>query len=425
MAADTVIHVENVAKRYLIHHQASGQKRAPGKMLSERIQQSSAAWLGKFFRRNEAASGPVETEEFWALKDISFEVRRGEVLGIVGRNGAGKSTLLKILSRITDPTRGEIRIRGRVASLLEVGTGFHPELTGRENIYLNGAILGMKREQIRGKFDEIVAFAEIEKFLDTPVKYYSSGMYVRLAFAVAAHLEPDILIVDEVLAVGDMAFQRKCLAKMESTTQQGRTVLLVSHNMPTVLSLCSRAILISGGAVAADGTPASVLESYQSAYREGHLSSGAAKSGCKLIRAWLGPDSSSSQSSVAMSAPFDIQFEYEVLDPRGRNFVPYVQVDTDAGQCVFHVNAEDLREAGAGLWRACCTVPAWLLNVGGHHISLVVVGYTANSYDNCLNEPSAISFTVVEDTPHPGRYAWAGAVPGAIWPRLDWKVTKL
>ncbi len=214
MASDTVIHVENLAKRYLIHHQATGGKRAGGKMLSERLQASSKALFGRFFKRGAAEQSSPTTEEFWALKDISFDVRRGEVLGIVGRNGAGKSTLLKLLSRITEPTRGEIRIKGRVASLLEVGTGFHPELTGRENVFLNGAILGMSRDQIRTKFDEIVAFAEIEKFLDTPVKYYSSGMYVRLPFAVAAHLEPDIHIGDEVLAVGDMAFQKKCLAKM-------------------------------------------------------------------------------------------------------------------------------------------------------------------------------------------------------------------
>jgi len=425
MASDTVIHVENVAKRYLIQHQAAGGKRVGGKMLSERLQASSKALLGRFLKRGGAESGSTTTEEFWALKDVSFDVRRGEVLGIVGRNGAGKSTLLKLLSRITEPTRGEIRIKGRVASLLEVGTGFHPELTGRENVFLNGAILGMSREQIRTKFDEIVAFAEIEKFLDTPVKYYSSGMYVRLAFAVAAHLEPDILIVDEVLAVGDMAFQKKCLAKMEATTQQGRTVLLVSHNMPTVLSLCTRAVLLSGGVVAADGAPSTVLESYQSAYREGNLSPGSAKSDCRLLRAWIGADSSTSQSSVAMSEGFAIQFEYEVLEAKGRNFVPYLQVDTEAGQCVFHVNAEDISDAGQGHWHANCTVPAWLLNAGSHHVTLVVVGFTTNGYDICLHEPSAISFTVVETVSHPGRYAYAGHVPGAIWPRLDWKVTKV
>lgn len=198
----------------------------------------------------------------WALRDVSFDVRKGEAVGIIGRNGAGKSTLLKILSRITEPTVGRAEIHGRLGSLLEVGTGFHPELTGRENIYLNGAILGMKKAEVDRKFDEIVAFSEVEDFLDTPVKHYSSGMYVRLAFAVAAHLEPEILVIDEVLSVGDAAFQRKCLGKMEEVTQEGRTVLFVSHNMGAVQALCSRAVLLRDGTVFADGPAASVVGTY-------------------------------------------------------------------------------------------------------------------------------------------------------------------
>jgi lipopolysaccharide transport system ATP-binding protein len=202
-------------------------------------------------------------EEFWALKHVSFEVKRGEVLGIIGRNGAGKSTVLKILSRITEPTEGRVVLRGRVASLLEVGTGFHPELTGRENIYLNGAILGMTRSEIRRKFDEIVAFAEVEKFLDTPVKRYSSGMYVRLAFAVAAHLEPEILIVDEVLAVGDAEFQQKCLGKMQDISHgEGRTILFVSHSLPAILKLCTTALCLRNGIVVEMGEPLSVCNNY-------------------------------------------------------------------------------------------------------------------------------------------------------------------
>src|SRR5262245_11294965 len=206
---------------------------------------------------------PVQAEDdLWAVKDISFEVKPGEVVGIVGRNGAGKSTLLKLLSRITSPTEGEIQLRGRVGSLLEVGTGFHPELTGRENVFLNGSILGMSRKEIEKKFDEIVAFAEVEKFLDTPVKRYSSGMYVRLAFAVAAHLEPEVLLVDEVLAVGDMAFQRKCLGKMGQVSRQGRTILFVSHNMTALRALCTRAVLIEAGQLAADGDVNGVVDRY-------------------------------------------------------------------------------------------------------------------------------------------------------------------
>jgi lipopolysaccharide transport system ATP-binding protein len=205
-----------------------------------------------------------ELEEFWALKDVSFEVNEGEVLGVIGRNGAGKSTLLKILSRITEPTHGKITLRGRIASLLEVGTGFHPELSGRENIFLNGAILGMSRAEIKAKFDEIVDFAEVERFLDTPVKRYSSGMYVRLAFAVAAHLEPEILIIDEVLAVGDLVFQKKCLGKMKNVAKSGRTVIFVSHNMQTVKGLTDRAILLDGGRLVENGPSHEVVEKFLS-----------------------------------------------------------------------------------------------------------------------------------------------------------------
>ncbi|HEU4342888.1 MAG TPA: ABC transporter ATP-binding protein, partial [Candidatus Binatia bacterium] len=209
-----------------------------------------------------SANGSSRPEFIWALKDIGFEVKRGEVVGIIGRNGAGKSTLLKVLSGITEPTQGCAQIRGRVGSLLEVGTGFHPELTGRENIYLNGAILGMKKAEISRKFDEIVAFAEIEKFLDTPVKHYSSGMYMRLAFSVAAHLEPEILLVDEVLAVGDAAFQKKCLGKMRNVSNDGRTVLFVSHNMAAIKALCQSAVLLDHGRAAYAGSPSEVVQNY-------------------------------------------------------------------------------------------------------------------------------------------------------------------
>ncbi|PTY04682.1 ABC transporter ATP-binding protein [Opitutaceae bacterium EW11] len=244
------ITVEGLGKRYTLRHRAGG----PG-LLRDRL----ANLLRAPFRRRD----PGSREEFWALRDLSFEVKQGEVVGIIGRNGAGKSTLLKILSRITEPTTGRAIIQGRVASLLEVGTGFHGELTGRENIFLNGAILGMTRREIRAKFDEIVAFSEVEKFLDTPVKFYSSGMYVRLAFAVAAHLEPEILIVDEVLAVGDAAFQKKCLGKMrEVATGQGRTVLFVSHNSSALLDLCERGIWLQQGRRAGDGPIRETLSTY-------------------------------------------------------------------------------------------------------------------------------------------------------------------
>jgi len=253
---DPVISVERVGKRYVLAHRAGAEPTSFREYVTTEIRELAARLTG--------GRAPAR-EEFWALTDVSFTVRRGEVLGIVGSNGAGKSTLLKILSRITDPTKGRVRLRGRVASLLEVGTGFHPELTGRENIYLNGAVLGMTRDEIRRKFDEIVAFAEIERFLDTPVKRYSSGMYVRLAFAIAAHLEPEILIVDEVLAVGDAAFQKKCLGKMgEFSSSGGRTVLFVSHSMPAVAALCSRALLLQTGTVTMDGDARTVVGAYLS-----------------------------------------------------------------------------------------------------------------------------------------------------------------
>ena len=246
MTDDIIIRAEGLGKKYVIGHEAQRERYVA---LRDVIARSARSALRKAI---DMAKGRFvvpgdEMEEFWALKDVSFEVKRGEVLGIIGRNGAGKSTLLKILSRITEPTEGRVTIKGRVASLLEVGTGFHPELTGRENIYLNGAILGMKRAEIKRKFDEIVAFAEVERFLDTPVKRYSSGMYVRLAFAVAAHLEPEILIVDEVLAVGDAEFQKKCLGKMQDVAGHGRTVLFVSHNMAAIRSLCETGILLRSG----------------------------------------------------------------------------------------------------------------------------------------------------------------------------------
>jgi lipopolysaccharide transport system ATP-binding protein len=254
--SDYAIKVEGLGKKYLLRHQAAGRRYVA---LRDVLAEKAAA----LFRRPPPADGGQPSlEEFWALKDVSFEVKSGAAVGIIGRNGAGKSTLLKLLSRITEPTTGRIRLRGRVASLLEVGTGFHPELTGRENIYLNGAILGMNRLEIKKKFDEIVDFAEVEKFLDTPVKRYSSGMYMRLAFAVAAHLEPEILIVDEVLAVGDMEFQKKCLGKMEDVSKGGRTVLFVSHNMDAILRMCSQAILLKQGSVAIQGPAREVVGHY-------------------------------------------------------------------------------------------------------------------------------------------------------------------
>jgi lipopolysaccharide transport system ATP-binding protein len=259
------IEASNLGKRYVLAH-----RREPYLSLREAIShwaRTSAAAVARPFTGSPAGDG--SREDFWALRDVSFRVEPGERLGIIGRNGAGKSTLLKILSRITEPSTGRVRITGRLASLLEVGTGFHPELTGRENVFLNGSILGMGRAEIRRKFDEIVAFAEVEKFLDTPVKRYSSGMYVRLAFAVAAHLEPEILVVDEVLAVGDAAFQRKCLGKMDQVGREGRTVIFVSHSMAAVDSLCTTGMVIEQGCLALRGTAKGAIEHYMASLPTG------------------------------------------------------------------------------------------------------------------------------------------------------------
>jgi lipopolysaccharide transport system ATP-binding protein len=275
--SSAIITVENLGKRYSLHHQRDQRYTALRDVIMEKATSlfkrsnstrgnsngASADFSVSESQRLSLSPPPPAREDFWALRHVSFEVQQGEVVGIIGRNGAGKSTLLKILSRITDPSEGRVRIRGRVASLLEVGTGFHPELTGRENIFLNGAILGMGRAEIKAKFDEIVSFAEVEKFLDTPVKHYSSGMYVRLAFAVAAHLEPEILIVDEVLAVGDAQFQKKCIGKMQQIAKgEGRTVLFVSHNIPVVLRLCDNGFLLSGGRLTAAANIRAVVDKY-------------------------------------------------------------------------------------------------------------------------------------------------------------------
>jgi lipopolysaccharide transport system ATP-binding protein len=265
--SDTLISVENLCKRYLVGHKASPHDRSNYTALRDVIGREvrSAARKAMGVVSGQQMVKGDKIEEFWALKDVSFKVKRGEVLGIIGRNGAGKSTLLKILSRITEPTQGRVVLRGRISSLLEVGTGFHPELTGRENIFLNGAILGMTRAEIKRKFDDIVAFAEVEKFLDTPVKHYSSGMYVRLAFAIAAHLEPEIMVVDEVLAVGDAEFQNKCIGKINGIAKdEGRTVLFVSHNMAMVQHLCERVILLKDGIVTCDAIPQTAISQYLS-----------------------------------------------------------------------------------------------------------------------------------------------------------------
>ena len=324
--SSAIISVEKLGKKYRL---GAGRSNERYTALRDVIAEKARS----LFRRNGGqlpASGlrpptspEADASEFWALKDVSFEVRQGEVLGIIGRNGAGKSTLLKILSRITEPTEGRIKIKGRVASLLEVGTGFHPELTGRENIFLNGAILGMHRHEIKAKFDEIVAFAEVERFLDTPVKRYSSGMYVRLAFAVAAHLEPEILIVDEVLAVGDAEFQKKCLGKMQEVSTGGRTVLFVSHNMSAVQRLCHRCIILDHGMMAASGDTTSIIGSYlkdtasTAGFSLEYLPKRSGSGIIRLTKLFLEDTAGNRITEVQSGSNFNFVFEFRCASPGG------------------------------------------------------------------------------------------------------------
>ena len=366
-------------------------------------------------------------ETFWALREISFNVNCGEALAIIGRNGAGKSTLLKLLSLITEPTAGRIELYGRVGSLLEVGTGFHPELTGRENIYLNGSILGMRSRDIDRKFDQIVEFAEIEKFLDTPVKRYSSGMYVRLAFAVAAHLNPQILIVDEVLAVGDMRFQKKCLGKMgEVAAQEGRTVLFVSHNMTAVQSLCTRAIWLEGGRIIDDGPVDRVVSRYaresfaMQTQRIWEDPTQAPGNDIVRIRRVSVRPASPSTTNITVRTSIILEFEYWNFEP-GTYLNLSLHVFNEDGIRLF--NTGPVREPNwqgkpfpKGLFRSVCYIPGDLLNNGTHRVQLMVVRDQSTvifTYDE------ALVFDVADS--HDLRGAYHGKWEGALRPDLDWE----
>ena len=360
---DVAISVENLGKLYRI-----GGPREAGKTFREAITDVARA---PFRRLRNIGKEPSPDQIVWALKDVSFEVNEGEVVGIIGCNGAGKSTLLKIISRITEPTEGQARVKGRVGALLEVGTGFHPELTGRENIFLNGTILGMRRSEIRRKFDDIVSFAEVEKFIETPVKRYSSGMRVRLAFAVAAHFEPEILIVDEVLAVGDVAFQKKCVGKMEDVKAGGRTVLFVSHNMPAVKSLCERAILLENGSVACEGNVSEIVDRYLTAgtemSRTGIISHDALRSGtgeARIRQVELLDAEGEPVSQVYLGQPFRVVLLVEVRRTI-QDAVFGVSISTRDGTVVtasFSVDGDQpLWTLSKGFERVCLDVEVTLL----------------------------------------------------------------
>jgi lipopolysaccharide transport system ATP-binding protein len=373
--SDTAIDVEHLGKKYIISHQQENFGRYRYKALRDVIATSAKSFTKKLLRPSVEKMSNPEREEFWALKDVSFNISHGEAIGVIGRNGAGKSTLLKLLSRITEPTHGRIAIHGRVASLLEVGTGFHPELTGRENIYLNGSVLGMSRVEIKKKFDEIVAFAEVEKFLDTPVKRYSSGMYVRLAFSVAAHLEPEILIVDEVLAVGDSAFQKKCLGKMgDVATKEGRTVLFVSHSMQAIAQLTKRCILLSKGKVQYDGNTDQAVRLYlagqkladeQLAYYEAPIT----KTGNHV--SWVRVHTSEGDGLHSWGKPIIFEFALNVTQPHESLWFSFQIVSAfQQPICIFWFYEPDAlfrREPGTFILR--CEVPKLRLYMGSYTLT--------------------------------------------------------
>jgi len=428
--SDIAIKVRGLGKKYHI-----GEK-LPHRSLTESIK-TAARFPWEMAKSMFAGKAVDKREEFWALKDVSFDVKQGEVLGIIGSNGAGKSTLLKVLSRITTPTEGEVEMFGRVGCLLEVGTGFHPELTGRENVFLNGSLLGMSNVEIKKRFDEIVDFSGVERFLDTPVKFYSSGMYTRLAFSVAAHLDPEILILDEVLAVGDVDFQKKCLGKMGDIAKAGRTVLFVSHNMMAVKNLCSRGILLESGAVKMDGEISKVMDTY--------LNSGKGSISGEIV--WNFPESAPGDSRVRLKAvriisngqitgdvdidkDFKIEADYLNFEPNERRLVSYhivnamgITVLTSANMPSACITPDtwNTRPYPKGEFRTSCTIPGLLLNDGLHSVSIYIniVGAT----ENILFVRDVLIFNI-NDTGLM-RQEYIGPWLGIVRPRLDWKTIQI
>lgn len=427
------IEVENLSKSYIISHQTSRRPSSLRELIAEPIDRI-------FKRRASIAteSDSIEAkEEFWALKDISFEVGEGERIAVIGGNGAGKSTLLKILSRITEPTSGELRIRGKVASLLEVGTGFHPELTGRENIFLNGAILGMKKTEISSKFDSIVAFSGVEKFIDTPVKHYSSGMYVRLAFSVSAWLDPDILIVDEVLSVGDQAFQRRCAERMKELTGAGRTVLFVSHSMQAVKAMCEKALhLQQGRAVSFMSVEDAAAQYIQSIELNDGSKWGKSEffPGDKDVINYIDIDGylrchsakiinekGELSAELAIQERFQVVLQYEVLKEMPFSAVPNFHFYDGVGERFFISFPENLPDNSLGVHEIICEIPPFLCNVGRFTIMLAFSSY---AFERPLHfaYQNALKFEIFEvENADVRRHGWAGALPGMTRPRLDWK----
>jgi len=425
-----VIRVEGLGKRYRLgggmRHTAlrnllGDALRVPLRILSGRSRASRNP-ADSPAANAPADAGPATNEHsrfIWALKDVNFEVRQGEVVGLIGRNGAGKSTLLKILARITRPTEGHAEIRGRVGSLLEVGTGFHSELTGRENVYMSGAILGMRKAEIDRKFEEIVAFSEVERFLDTPLKHYSSGMQMRLAFAVAAHLEPEILFIDEVLSVGDAAFQKKCLGKMGDVARQGRTIVFVSHNTAALRKLCPRAVLIEGGRIAESGNSDEVVSHYlqnsldsklETEWSDPRIAPGDHRVRLRSVRVI---PQTNSDDPITVHTPLRIEFAYWNYVPNTVLNVSMILNNVEE-VCVF-ASPSDFSPRPAGLIRHTVTIPGDLLNAGSYYVNMIVV---KDASVGLLFQNNVVGFEVVE-----GEIVgnWYGRTPGAARPKLHWE----
>lgn len=426
--SEVVISAENIGKKYKISHQTKEKYVTLRETIASRIKAAT-----NFSRKSSTNKDTIE--DFWALSDLNFEIRQGEAVGVIGRNGAGKSTLLKVISRITEPTVGKLELNGRVASLLEVGTGFHPELTGRENIYLNGAILGMTQVEIKRKFDEIVDFSGVEKFLDTPVKRYSSGMYVRLAFAVAAHLDPEILIIDEVLAVGDAEFQKKCLNKMDEVSKTGgRTILFVSHNMTAIQSLCSSCIWLEKGKIQQLGASAEIIQSYQNqgvkilfeSNWEPNRAPGSAI--VRLYRTAIVNSQLSAQYTYDVVEKIGVLFEYEVFENDNVIWAGFNLYNSE-GINVFDSHSVTLETYSKphekGIHQVVAWIPADLLNEGFYSVSVALFNHLVGTIHCYLRDE--LSFSVVDKGSY-GRITAKGDMgsnfPGIVRPLLNWEKTK-
>jgi lipopolysaccharide transport system ATP-binding protein len=428
--SNTVIKIENLTKEYRL-----------GTISHGTLYRDLQSWVARV-RGKEDPNSLVTAHQtgsnnrqfggrFLALDDVSFDVKEGTALGIIGRNGAGKSTLLKIISRVTAPTRGEVKIKGRVASLLEVGTGFHPELTGRENIYLNGTILGMNKKEIGDKFDEIVAFSGIEKFIDSPVKRYSSGMYVRLAFAVAAHLESEILVVDEVLAVGDIQFQKQCLGKMQDISHGGRAVLFVSHSLQTISSLCDRCLLLEKGKIKLLGSASEAVLEYLGGGGSScadFTDSGRVIGDCdvQLLKGEV-------LSNVKISSEIDIReslqirMVFRVLRKSAIRFIPNFHFVVPGGSYAFVSVPQSVKSLAPGDYEATCHVPGDFLNEGTYYVGLAISSYEPGLTIHFF-EPSLLTFLIIDPMEGSvGRYGfgYANVMPGIVRPQLDWKVQEI